>query len=263
MDIGWKDSSEFIFYKDEPNLNDKSLPGVGQNRIVEITNFISTDQSEGLIKYFNNYSDDWGRMDFLGLWDIKPRMDDEELEKYGLEPGFFQKLVERCQEAVSDIFGASVIPTTIHGQRWEPGGFAVPHSDSSDLDGNPTPFKTNKYVGILYLTDDYVGGELYFPEHGIEIKSKANSFCVFPGGIENVHGVKEVISGTRHTMISFWDFASAEYSKEEKRHIDEEALRIIKNRDNIRLSWDNGDDDSISSLQYITRSRRSSGKGHQ
>jgi hypothetical protein len=251
------DPETFIVYKDEPNTNDKSIPGVTRNRIIEIPNFIAPEAAKGLIKYFDNYSDDWGRIDFFGLWDMKPRQDDEELEKYGLEPGFFEKLIQSCQDAVKKVFEVSVVPTTLHGQKWGVGGFAVPHSDSSDLDGNLTPFQTNKYVGILYLTDDYSGGELYFPEHEIDIKAKAYSFCVFPGGIENIHGVREVTSGTRHTMISFWDFASSEYSKEDKAKIDEEALRIIKNRDELRSEWDSGDDSVLDYLQYITRSKKS------
>lgn len=42
---------------------------------------------------------------------------------------------------------------------------------------------------LLYLNDDYLGGELYFPYHDIKIKPKAGMLISFPGNWYNRHGI--------------------------------------------------------------------------
>jgi hypothetical protein len=249
------DPETFIIYKDEPNTNEKSVLGVPQNRIIEIPNFVTPETAEGLIQYFEDHADAWGHMAFFGLLDMKPAQDAEELAKYNLEFGFFENLIKKCQEAIETVFGKPVRATTLHGQKWDVGGFAHPHSDNSDFDGNPSPFQTNKYVGILYLTDDYEGGELYFPEHSLELKAKAYSYFVFPGGVENIHGVKEVLSGVRHTMISFWDFADIEYPEAIRTRLEEDVIEIMRKQAKHREEWEKGDNSALDLLQYITRSK--------
>ena len=84
-------------------------------------------------------------------------------------------------------------------------------------------------MGILYLNNDYEGGDLFFckEKEDFEINSEAEkwdtylsfkpnaySYYVFPGGIENVHGVSKILEGTRYTMVSFWDYFEIEYSQE-------------------------------------------------
>jgi hypothetical protein len=120
------------------------------------------------------------------------------------------------------------------------GGFASPHSDNSDFDGNPSSFQINKYVGILYLNGNYEGGNLYFPEHDIEFKPTPYSFIVFPGGIENIHGVREITEGTRYTMVSFWDFAEAEYSEELQAAWEEEVKIVREEQAKQREEWEKG-----------------------
>lgn len=80
---------------------------------------------------------------------------------------------------------------------WQPGTFAGPHVDSHGYE-----FLTQ--TGLVYINDDYEGGEIYFPNlDGMEIKPKAASAILFPArGDENFHGVREV-KGPRYT-IAFW-----------------------------------------------------------
>jgi hypothetical protein len=166
--------------------------------------------------------------------------DDPRLAEYSLPPRFFETLRKKFQEAIELVFDQEVVANTSHAQKWDVGGFAAPHSDNSDFDGTPNAFEINKYVGILYLNDDYEGGTLYFPEHGIEFKPSANSFICFPGGVENIHGVKEILKGTRYTMVSFWDFADAVYS-DEKRAAWEEEIRVVrKEQAEQKIEWEKG-----------------------
>ncbi len=53
---------------------------------------------------------------------------------------------------------------------------------------------------IIYLNDDYEGGEVGFPTHNLLIKPKVGDFNVFPGNMHYAHEVKKVLSGTRYTL---------------------------------------------------------------
>jgi hypothetical protein len=73
-----------------------------------------------------------------------------------------------------------------------------PHVDSHDDD----PLKTISVV--LYLNDDYEGGEINFPEQKILVKPKSGSIVVFPSKKPYFHESKEIISGTKYMTPGFW-----------------------------------------------------------
>jgi hypothetical protein len=89
-----------------------------------------------------------------------------------------------------------------------------PHADSEAIGNGEVDFMPNyspdsfnspvliEVAANLYLTDDFEGGELYFPNLGVEIKPKAGQLVLFPGGHEYSHGVKEITSGKRIVLFS-------------------------------------------------------------
>lgn len=58
---------------------------------------------------------------------------------------------------------------------------------------------------VVYLNDDYEGGEVEFKEFlpGRKIKPDAGSLLVFPSSVEYVHKVNPVKSGVKYALISF------------------------------------------------------------
>lgn len=61
-----------------------------------------------------------------------------------------------------------------------------------------------KYSMILYLNDDYVGGELYFKNQDIIVKPKSGSFIIFPAVEPFIHQSKQLLEGVKymcHTHI--------------------------------------------------------------
>lgn len=232
------DKDTFKVYKDEPNaLGELGIP---QNRIIEIPNFVTPEAATSIINYVESYSEIWGDIAFYGSSGMGINPDDPKLSEYDLPPRFFDLLREKFKEAIEAVFDREVTANTSHAQKWDVGGFAAPHSDNSDFDGKPNAFEINKYVGILYLNDNYDGGELYFPEHDIEFKPAAYSYICFPGGVENIHGVKEILEGTRYTMVSFWDFADAVYS-DEKKAAWEEEIKVTREEQALqKQEWEKG-----------------------
>lgn len=79
-----------------------------------------------------------------------------------------------------------------------PGEFFGSHSDDS--------FATPRTASMVYYpNDDYEGGELEFIHFGITIKPKAGQLFMFPSGYSYEHRVHPVVSGTRITMVSFFN----------------------------------------------------------
>jgi hypothetical protein len=219
--------NDFIFYKDKPNT--KSVFGIELDRIVEIPKFVSEEEAKLMINYFESKSVNWGPIAFFGSEGMSVVHEDPSLAQFGLPANFFGTLMAKYKEAIEIIFERKVKPVNIcHAQKWNVGGNASPHADNSSLDGEPNAFETNKFVSLLYLNDDYEGGELYFPDEAIEFKPQSCSWVGFNGGIENLHGVKEIKTGSRYTFVSFWDFEEAEYDEKRRQEWEDEIKGLRK-----------------------------------
>ena len=57
---------------------------------------------------------------------------------------------------------------------------------------------------MVYLNDNYIGGELEFPEYKISIKPRAGDIITFPTNAMYLHAVKRIESGTRYNIALNW-----------------------------------------------------------
>jgi predicted 2-oxoglutarate/Fe(II)-dependent dioxygenase YbiX len=87
--------------------------------------------------------------------------------------------------------------------KWEAGMSMRPHADNANPDGSTHQMAHRDLSGIVYLNDDYEGGELYFTALDIAIKPKRGMFVGMTAGFHHEHGVLRVTSGTRLTMPFF------------------------------------------------------------
>ena len=87
-----------------------------------------------------------------------------------------------------------------HVVKWNPGEEMEPH-----IDDVGTIY--NHISSVLYLNDNYEGGEIFFPQHDITVKPLQGDLICFPGNLNYKHGVKKVDSGFRYTMTAWFRFA--------------------------------------------------------
>lgn len=73
-------------------------------------------------------------------------------------------------------------------------------SHADQYDGN----MRLRYSMVLYLNDDYEGGELYFENHNIMVKPEAGSLAIFPSSEPFLHASKDLISGAKIMCPAFW-----------------------------------------------------------
>jgi hypothetical protein len=97
----------------------------------------------------------------------------------------------------------------INFARWPEGYELQPHADSENPGGAAHPFPWRDLATVMYLNDDYEGGEIYFPNLGLELKPAPRTLIVFPGTLFFLHGVRRVTRGMRHTIASFLTFDPA------------------------------------------------------
>jgi hypothetical protein len=91
--------------------------------------------------------------------------------------------------------------------QWPAGSFMRPHADRANPDGSAHGMPYRYFAGIVYLNDDYEGGELYFTAQDVLLKPRRGMFAGFTGGFHHEHAVTRVESGAvRMTMPSFYSF---------------------------------------------------------
>lgn len=129
------------------------------------------------------------------------------------------KLIASIRSVIEFKYGQRLVcDQWVSARMWSKDDYQSPHSDSefnnSELcldidDSNPNwdlniPRFLADYSSLVYLNDDYEGGELVFPEYGLEIKPKAGDVVTFPTNAMYIHAVNKINSGTRYNVVLKW-----------------------------------------------------------
>ena len=68
----------------------------------------------------------------------------------------------------------------------------------------PSGFPTREISSLIYWNDDYLGGEICFPNQSITLKPKAGTLILFPSNNNFPHQVFPVEQGLRYVSTNFW-----------------------------------------------------------
>lgn len=103
----------------------------------------------------------------------------------------------RIKEFISNSFGIECYADQIGIVRWPPGSYQMPHIDAiPELD---------RVAGcVIYLNDDYEGGETFYPYYDKIVYPKAGSIFAHDSGHSHLHGVTQIKEKTRYTISSTW-----------------------------------------------------------
>jgi 2OG-Fe(II) oxygenase superfamily len=206
-------------YENRPkSITPSGYFGNSSDNIVELENFLSIEERKRLIDFALNNK----------IWDVtETHIDEDGLVLYDAniwkdrvctynslmksDPtilDLINQMIKRLKIEVDKFFNVDVRETGPAIVRWPVGARQEPHADKEfhmgEEKGRANDFPHYDIAGLFYFNDDYEGGELYFPQHGIEFKPKAGAAYFFPGDMNYTHGVRPVKSGNRFTSPFFW-----------------------------------------------------------
>lgn len=125
--------------------------------------------------------------DWLGLFHDKD-LDAEIFNIYSKHIIEYQKLYPDCK--IQNDEGYTLL-------RYKEGEFYGRHCDDVT--------QQHRVVsGLIYLNDDYEGGELNFPDFDLKIKPEAGAVVLFPSNFVYVHESLPVTKGTKYCVTTWF-----------------------------------------------------------
>lgn len=191
-------------------------------KIYEEKNFITREETKKIIDYAekiaskDEYSDTINTytrvvFPFMGIKDpeIKSLMVDLEQRAYNF---IISKYAVSHGLRVTELSWKRDIEIV----RWINGGLQ-PHRDGHPEIPKDVPLEKGMPISsLIYLTDDFDGGELKFDDFDYTLKPQAGSFCIFPSfymhSVTNIHLLKGSVG--RYTLPFFHGFGVKEYGPE-------------------------------------------------
>jgi hypothetical protein len=187
------------------------------NNIILVENFISEKEIKDIFNIINSTDEDDWRVEYLGnlknfCMEKFGRDDVENLVAEGkfeitqnwedknfniLHTEIYSKLYKRLSGLIENGYKSLELSGFATIQRMQEGVELKPHTDQ---DTDPSI----RHAAILYLNEEYLNGEIFFPNVDIELKPKPGSLLLFPGTKEYHHGVKHVGPGPiRYVLVGF------------------------------------------------------------
>lgn len=173
----------------------------------QIDNFLTKEECEEIV-YISQKLNPW---DDAGseFWNGKVLNDVTIYNKLSPELGrFLINLRDRVGQEIQKQYS---IQENIYSDvqqivRWTPGMEMSPHSDNMENTEHHHHHMHRSFGTVIYLNDDYVGGNTYYPNYDTAITPKAGRLAIHPSDTDHMHGVSKVLESDRFTIVSFWTF---------------------------------------------------------
>lgn len=187
------------------------------DNVTSVENFLSSEEVDYILDIINQTPEDDWKIEYLGnlkrfcmekfgrddvdnlvaegKFEITQNWDDKNLNIrqhpiYEIIHSRLDNLVQKADNSL-ELSGFATI------QRMQSGVELKSHTDQHT---DPSI----RYATILYLNDDYIDGELFFKNKGLDLKPKPGSLIIFPGNEEFDHGVRHVGDGPiRYVIVGF------------------------------------------------------------
>lgn len=165
-----------------------------------IAPFLSLQKLQIVNSYFDRINDNnWWEHDDISSWDNKTYEIQSMLSD--MNRGCYKDMLgvlESIKNNIGDIFHTdNIYPDSFKFCIWRDG-----EEQSIHTDNNKDEYASwRQYSCIIYLNDDYSGGEIFFPELDIKFKPTAGDIVIFSSDL--LHQVLKV-GGERRTLMSFW-----------------------------------------------------------
>ena len=171
------------------------------SRILVSRNTLTLKECTFIIDLYDRYSElslrrDYSRRPLLHYYTLRD-VDSE-------SASWMHRVSVRCKEKIEiDLRTPKLFVESLFLACLLPGDSHIPHADNERRKhGRWVPNHTPQrdYTGLVYLNDDFTGGELVFPDRDVVIVPKPGLFIGFPSNHKFVHAVPKVLSGKRYSL---------------------------------------------------------------
>lgn len=163
--------------------------------------FLSPEDCKRLIDYFKSQHVENKRDN-----NVNPRFNNRVVYYESVKDPEVKHIMKRVHTQVAkklkDFYNepGEILPEASHLVKWPVGSSLGNHADNAYEDGRPNYVHWRTYSAIVYLNDDYIGGEFYFKKLAYDLQPKSGLLVGFTAGMNHVHGVREIKSGTRYAF---------------------------------------------------------------
>lgn len=173
-------------------MDNKIIYNKIHNGILEIKNFLSIDECNSLVKIVESFPESSWKEDQYENWDKRNlKKDIKNIELDAIRNKIAIKVI--------DIFESFFMIDPSH--NYVSIHRILPNTNGLSEHRDNFIQKTLKYGLVLYYNDDYLGGELEYPELNISHKPLAGSLLIHDAGL--LHKVNEVYEKTRYMSTFF------------------------------------------------------------
>lgn len=164
-------------------------------QIYEFENFLSEDICDTIVYWFKTRP----KNSVGGLFNGKT-IDYNNIQDYAIKRWMNSAKVDAVVKAREYFDEESLFVDYSALVEWSPGSGMTIHADNCYDDGQPNLVHWRSYSGVIYLNDDFTGGETIFPNHGPYFaRPKKGKLVIYPAGLDYSHAISTVV-GTRYVM---------------------------------------------------------------
>jgi len=87
---------------------------------------------------------------------------------------------------------------------WPNGMYTMPHADNANADGTRHRMYWRMFSSILYLNDDFDGGELYFTTLNKVVRPRPGRLACFTSGFHHEHALLKIRNGSQYVISTFF-----------------------------------------------------------
>ena len=180
------------------------------SRILVSGNTLSLKECTFIIDLYDRYSElsprrDYSRRPLLHYYTLR----DVDSESASLVYG----VTLRCKEKIEvDLRTPELFVESLFVACLLSGDSHIAHADNERRKhGRWVPNHTPQrdYTGLVYLNDNFTGGELVFPDRDVVIIPKPGLLVGFPSNHKFVHAVPKVLSGKRYSLLVWFTVNAA------------------------------------------------------
>lgn len=206
---------------------------INKEGLQEILNHIQSSSVEDLSVFDSEKSNQTGTTQ----WKVDKETRDTQIVPMGpLYPKIEELLRNAVKHIINPFYGIEVSSSEIPQiLSYSIGGHYKPHIDGEAIWVAPTGEKiwkksTDRDLStVLYLNDDFEGGDFLFPDLKIRIRPEPGMMICFPSNRFYSHGVEPVTKGKRYSIVTWSTIKGFETMEDQNQKLSQKYGVTINN----------------------------------